>query len=128
MLWMDSSTPQELIDRDPGAIARRIVHIASDRQASDILLLDIRGVVSYTDYVIIMSAGNLRQMVSIASDLHRVVKSSSLPLRPWEGTAGSGWLLLDCTDVVIHVLSEEQRSYYKLEQVWPRAKTVIRIQ
>ena len=109
-------------------MARRIVDVASDKQATDILLLDIREVASYADYLVIMSTGNVRQMASLAGDLHRTVKNDKLPLHHWEGSADAGWLLLDCTDVVVHVFSEEQRAYYQLEQVWRRAKTVVRIQ
>jgi len=115
-------------EQDPASVARLIVDVASDKQATDILMLDIREVASYADYLVIMSAGSVRQMASLAGDLHQTVKKDKLPLHHWEGSADSGWLLLDCIDVVVHVFSEEQRAFYQLEQVWSRAKMVVRVQ
>ena len=110
------------------AAARRAVDVASDKQASDILLLDVREVASFTDYMIIMSAVTPRQTNALAGDLTVAGKASGLLLHHREGTADSGWMLLDFGDVIVHVFDEEQREHYRLEELWEAAKTVVRLQ
>ena len=110
------------------AAARRAVDVASDKQASDILLLDVREVASFTDYMIIMSAVTPRQTNALAGDLTVAGKASGLLLHHREGTANSGWMLLDFGDVIVHIFDEEQREHYQLEQLWKAAKTVVRMQ
>ena len=102
--------------------------VAANRQAADVVLLDVRGITAFTDYMVIMSADNRRQLAALVPELERVVHSAGLRLHHIEGTAESGWVLLDFSDVVVHVFSEEQRAYYRLEQVWREAKTLVRIQ
>ena len=94
----------------------------------DILLLDVRAVTSFADYLVIMSAGNTRQMNTLADELLTNAKQEGTPLHHQEGTADSGWMLLDYADVVVHIFSEAQREFYQLEQVWQRARPVVRIQ
>ena len=110
------------------AAARRAVDVASDKQASDILLLDVRDVASFTDYMVIMSALTPRQTNALAEDLTAAAKASGLSLHHREGTADSGWLLLDFADVIVHIFDAEQRDYYRLEQLWKAARTVVRMQ
>ena len=113
---------------ESNTIARRIVDVASSKQASDVLLLDIREVASFADYMVIMSADTFRLMDALAEEITTSMKRESVGLHHLEGTAGSGWLLLDYSDVVVHVFSPEQRAFYRLEQVWRRARQVVRIQ
>jgi len=110
------------------AAARRAVDVASDKQASDILLLDVREVASFADYMIIMSAVTPRQTDALAGDITVAGKASGLALHHREGTAASGWLLLDFGDVIVHIFDEEQREHYRLEELWEVAKTVVRLQ
>ena len=86
------------------------------------MLLDVRGISAFTDYMVIMSADNRRQLAALVTELERVVHAAGLRLHHIEGTAESGWVLLDFSDVIVHVFSEEQRAYYRLEQVWREAK------
>ena len=101
--------------------------VAANRQAADVVLLDVRGITAFTDYMVIMSADNRRQLAALVTELEHVVQTGGLRLHHIEGTAESGWVLLDFSDVVVHVFSEEQRAYYRLEQVWREAKTLVRI-
>ncbi len=117
-----------LAPEEIAAAARRAVDVASDKMASDILLLDVREVASFADYMIIMSAGTARQTNALAEDITVAGKASGLSLHHREGTADSGWLLLDFADVIVHIFDEEQREHYRLEQLWTAAKTVVRMQ
>jgi ribosome-associated protein len=112
----------------PTEVARQIVDTASDKQASDILLLDVQGVASFADFLVIMSAGSARQMVTLAEELVAALKQSGVRPHHLEGTTDSGWMLLDYFDVMVHIFSPEQRSFYGLEQVWRRGRPVVRIQ
>ena len=117
-----------LAPEEIAAAAHRVVEVASDKQASDIILLDVRDIASFTDYMIIMSAGTPRQTNAVADDISTAAKASGLAIHHREGTANSGWLLLDFGDVIVHVFDEEQREHYRLEALWEAAKTVVRLQ
>jgi ribosome-associated protein len=113
----------------PGSQASRLaIDVASDKQASDILLLDVRGASGFTDYLVIMSGNNSRHTRALADEIeHQVIKAGG-PIHHREGTADSGWILLDFGDMVVHVFSQTQREYYRLEQVWKAAKELVRLQ
>ena len=97
-------------------------------QAADILMLDVSDVSSFADYFVIMSADNRRQMEALAEDLAQVLKQAGASLHHREGTADSGWVLLDFGDVLLHVFATEAREYYRMDQLWSKGRTVVRIQ
>ena len=121
-------TPTERPHIETHEAARIAVDVGSDRQATDILLLDVRKVSGFADYMVIMSAGSVRQLNALASELDDSISKAGLRLHHMEGTGDSGWLLLDFGDLVVHVFSEDQRAYYSLEEVWSAAKQLVRIQ
>ncbi len=109
-------------------MARRAVEIASDKQATDIILLDIRGICSFADYFVICSGESSRQINAIYDEIvHSLKKEDMLPHHR-EGTVDSGWLLLDYGDVIIHIFAPTEREYYQLDQLWSQANPVVRIQ
>jgi ribosome-associated protein len=110
-------------------LARRIVEIASDKQASDIVLLDIRPVASVADYFVVMSTASDRQLGAIVREMGESLRNNEgvRPLRV-EGQAASGWVLMDFGDVIVHVFSAEQRSFYRLEELWSAAVPLVRMQ
>lgn len=111
------------------SLARRIVDLASDKQASDIVLLDIRGVSLIADYFVICTAGNERQAGAILKDLgEKILEEFGRKPIHTEGKPDSGWVLLDYGDVIVHVFSPAQRSFYNLEQLWSSATPVVRLQ
>jgi ribosome-associated protein len=111
------------------SLARRIVDLASDKQASDIVLLDIRGVSLIADYFVICTVGSERQAGAILKDLGEKLREEfgRKPLHT-EGTPDSGWVLLDYGDVIVHVFSFAQRQFYNLEQLWSAATPIVRLQ
>jgi ribosome-associated protein len=110
-------------------LARRIVDLVSDKLASDIVLLDIRGVSLIADYFVICTAGSERQTSAILKDLSEKLLEElrRKPLHT-EGKGDSGWVLLDYGDVIVHIFSPAQRSFYNLEQLWAAATPVVRLQ
>jgi ribosome-associated protein len=113
---------------DPIEVARQAVEAATEKQASDILLLDLRGLAYFTDYFVVCSADSPRQIDSIANDLERGLRGSGVRLHHREGVDTSGWVLMDFGDVIVHIFSPDQRAYYDLESLWARAPQVVRVQ
>ncbi len=109
-------------------IAKKIVAIAEDKQAGDILLLDTRGTCSFADYFVILSGDSERQVRAIADEVRQELKEDDVYAHHVEGTPESGWLLLDYGDVIVHIFSPEERENYALDRLWSAAKPVVRIQ
>ena len=109
-------------------IARRAVDIASDKQASNIVLLDVREVCTFCDYFVICSGDSDRQIRTIYDDIEQNLKKEGQVPHHSEGTLDSGWLLLDYGDVIIHVFSASEREFYALDVFWQDARSVIKIQ
>ena len=103
----------------PEALAQRIAEIASDRKATDIRVLDVSDVVSYTDQLVICSGRSERQTRAIHEAVYRQLKDDHglLPRRV-EGEREARWILLDYLDCVLHVFTREARSFYRLDQLW----------
>ena len=106
----------------PEELAHAIVDYAADRKAIDIVQLDLRGMIGYTDYFVICSGRTERQTKAIHDAIYEGLKSTHrrLPERV-EGLPGARWILMDYLDVVIHVFVPETREYYRLEQLWGEA-------
>ena len=109
-------------------IAHRIVDLLTDRQAEDIVLLDISSVSGFADYFVIASAMNSRQMRALVDTVEKELRQEGVRIRHQEGALDSGWVLMDYIDVLVHLFSPEQREFYKLEELWRKAKEVVRIQ
>ncbi|HEY0583714.1 MAG TPA: ribosome silencing factor [Chloroflexota bacterium] len=111
------------------SLAKRITELASDKQASDIVLLDIRGISLIADYFVICTVGSERQASAILKDLSdKLIEEFGRKPLHMEGKPDSGWVLLDYGDVIVHVFSSTQRTFYNLEQLWAAATPVVRLQ
>ncbi len=113
---------------DSGQLARAAVDIASDKKASDVILLDIRDVTTIADYFVICSGNNPRQIRAIADAIDEQLGEQGANLLHREGVAESGWILLDFGDVIVHIFGPREREYYRLERLWSGAKTVVYLQ
>ena len=113
---------------DINRMAHLAIDAASEKQATNVVLIDVRGVSMFTDYMVVLTAGSTRQLRALADDMAEAVETAGLKLHHREGTAESGWVLLDFGDIVAHVFSEEKRDFYRMEQVWRAGKELVRIQ
>ena len=106
----------------PEEIALAVAEYAADRKALDIVQLDLRGIIGYTDYFVICTGRSDRQAKAIHDAIHQGMKSERgvLPRRV-EGLTHAHWILMDYLDVVVHVFTPETREYYRLEQLWGEA-------
>jgi ribosome-associated protein len=113
---------------EPAEAARRIIDVLSDRQAEDVLLLDVRQVAGFADYFIIATAENSRHMRALVDVLEKDLRNDGVKARHVEGERDGGWVLMDYGDIVLHLFSEEMREFYALEELWSAGTQVVRIQ
>lgn len=122
-----SQVSQGAPSADALATAHLAVGAASDKKAQDILLLDVSNVAGFTDYFVICSGSSERQIRAIIDGIEEALARRGIQAYKREGKPLDGWVLLDCSDVVIHVFAPEQRSFYGLERLWERGRTVARL-
>jgi ribosome-associated protein len=103
-------------------LAREIAALADDKKAIEIVALDLRGVLGYTDYFVICSGNTERQAKAIHDGIHQGLKDAhGLIPRRVEGASQARWILMDYFDVVVHVFNPDARAFYRLEQLWGEA-------
>ena len=107
---------------NPEEIAAAVAQYASDRKAQDIVQLDLREIIGYTDYFVICTGRSDRQTKAIHDAIHEGMKAEHgrRPERV-EGLPKARWVLMDYLDVVVHIFTPEMRAYYRLEQLWGEA-------
>ena len=105
-----------------------MVDIASEKQASDIVLLDLRTLSAFTDFFIILNGESSRQLNAIAESIDEELSKQGVQPHHREGAPDSGWLLLDYGAVVVHLFDPQRRGYYELDRVWQSAVPLLRIQ
>jgi ribosome-associated protein len=106
--------------------ARRLVDILEEKKAEDILLLDLIGECSFTDYFVICSGPSERTLRALSEEIRTRMKSEYDGLvASVEGEAESGWILVDFGDVIVHIFSEPIRGYYDLEEFWGNGRVVV---
>ena len=111
-------TEGEALSYEMAAIAARA---ASEMFAKAVTLVDLRGLVSYTDYFLIASAATERQTRRVAEEvIDRMIQNGHRP-RSKRIQGGTAWISLDFTDVVVHIFTDEARDYYRLESLWRSA-------
>jgi ribosome-associated protein len=115
-------------ERSALELARRIVELAEDKKAADIVLLDLTGLTTVADYFVIASGGSERQLEAIADGILSGMRDERVHAYGREGTAASHWILVDFGSVVVHVFTPPERDYYQLERHWAEARTILRLQ
>jgi len=111
---------------DSETLAHRAVDVLSDRQALDIALIDVSRTATFTDYFVIATAQSPLQFSALAEYLEKDLKPQGHDLRHREGTARSGWMLLDFGGMIVHIFSPDQRAFYRLEELWGKTNPVVR--
>jgi ribosome-associated protein len=110
---------------DSRSLAALAARVASSKQAEAVLVLDVRELITITDYFVICSGTSERQVKTIADEVMKALREDAgvKPVRR-EGEVGARWLLLDFVDFVVHVFARQEREYYRLENLWRDAPLV----
>jgi ribosome-associated protein len=106
------------------AVARVAARAALEKKAIDLTVLDLRGLSSVADFFLVCSGRSTTQVDTIAEAVRGALRAQGVRPRHNEGSAESGWLLLDYGDVVVHVFLEETRGFYALARLWGDAPLV----
>jgi len=98
--------------------------VLDDKLARDIVILDLRGRAEIADYFVVCTGMNERQIRALAEELDRAASQEGLPRLGTEGGADAKWVLFDLGDVIVHIFTQEARSFYDLEMLWGDAPKV----
>lgn len=101
---------------------RWALHAAAEKKAIDLTVLDLRGVATFTDFFILATGANKRQMQAIADEIVDQLKRRGSRAARVEGYQGAEWILVDYGDFIVHVFDEKSRRFYDLEYLWREAK------
>jgi ribosome-associated protein len=113
---------------DSAQLAKTIADVAADKKAADVTVLDIREASVIADFFVICTGANPRQIQAIADAVAEKLTDLRAMVRGQEGDANSGWVLLDCGDVIVHIFGPMEREFYRLERLWSTAPTVVYLQ
>lgn len=118
----DQNSPTKGAQTSSSDLANRIAEAAADKKATDIVIVDMRGVVDYTDYMVVATGNTPRQTKAISDEIRRALKDEGriLPRRV-EGEREAEWILLDFLDAVVHVFTPQAREFYRLDRLWKEA-------
>jgi ribosome-associated protein len=114
-----AQTEEPLDDRILMAIAS-----AGEKKAIDTVVLDLREVATFTDYFVLVSGANQRQVQAISDGIAEHLKVAGTPVARIEGYKTAEWILLDYGDFIVHVFDEKARKFYDLERLWRESKRV----
>ena len=118
-----AETPTPFAELDPEV--QLAIQCAADKKAFDMVALDLRSIASFTEFFIIASGSNQRQVQAIADEISEQLKKqlSTRPVRI-EGYNSADWVLLDYGDFVVHIFNGESREFYDLARLWRDARKV----
>jgi len=102
----------------------RALQAANDKKALDLVVLDLREIATFTDYFVIASGNNERQVQAISDEVFEKLKKSGTAAARVEGYKSAEWILLDYGDFVVHVFLDKARKFYELERLWRESKRI----
>jgi ribosome-associated protein len=113
--------------QDPGDLAHRIVDVASDKKASDVVLLRTAELTTMADYFVIASGRSDAQVQALSKAIVDQLRDEGIKPIGVEGLRSARWVLLDYGSVIVHLFAPEEREYYGLERLWSEATQVVRL-
>ncbi len=115
---------KEYLEKSGLELAQICASAALATQAEELVILDVRGLTSFTDYFVIMNGKSTRHVQALAEAVEGALRSKRVSASTAEGIAEGQWVLLDFDDVVVHIFYHEQRKFYNLEGLWSEAKPI----
>ena len=123
-----ATAPAAVPEADASALARIVFDAMADKQASDLVILDLRPLTIVADFFVMGTAGSPRQLKALSDAVEEQARllggRKSVHV---DGAVESGWILVDFGDVVAHLMASDRRSYYNLEELWKDAPLVARM-
>jgi ribosome-associated protein len=104
--------------------AQMAANAGLEKKAEQVALIDVRGLASYTDFIVLMNAASDRQVNAVADAVDDQLRKNGYRPIGVEGVGAGNWVLIDAGDVVIHVFQEDARAFYDLDRLWADAKRV----
>lgn len=114
----------EYREESGSALAQICAQTALDTKAEELIILDVRGLTTFTEYFVIMNGKSTRHVQGLAEAIEGRLRSKRVKASKAEGLHDGMWVLLDFDDVVVHIFYHEQRKFYDLEGLWHEAKRV----
>lgn len=115
---MSEKKPPSLTENDLPPAVKLSVDASLAKQAENLVVLDLRGISSFTDFFIIMHGNSPRQNLAIADALERELRNAGIRPLSVEGREKADWILMDYGSWILHIFSEQARGYYELERLW----------
>lgn len=100
------------------------LHAVEEKKARDVLLLDLQGISVVTDFFLIVTGNSSTQVKAISEHLEEKLPAHGIQVLRVEGLKEAKWVLLDCGDLIVHVMQDEERRFYNLERLWGDAQVV----
>lgn len=113
---------KEYRDKTGHELAQICAQAALDTKAEELVILDVRGLTTFTEYFVVMSGKSTRHVQALAEAIEGRLRSKRIKASSAEGLQEGMWILLDFDDVVVHVFYHEQRKFYDIEGLWAEAK------
>lgn len=115
---------KELRNKNGHDLAQICAQAALDTKAEELVILDVRGLTTFTEYFVIMNGKSTRHVQALAENIEARLRSKRVRASTAEGLSDGMWVLLDFDDVVVHIFFRDQRKFYDLEGLWHEAKRV----
>ncbi len=125
---VSDARPEVVSNAASRELALKIADVLSDTPARETLVLDIQQISTVADYFVVTSGENERQVRAVARELLEQLNATRRRPDRMEGRASAGWMLLDYGTVIVHIMDVEQRAFYRLEELWSEAQTLLSIQ
>lgn len=116
--------PRKRASRKLPTQVQRAIDAGHDRKAGDVVVLDLRPAEGFTDYFVIMTGQNTRQVQAISDAIQESLGAKGVKPAHIEGGDRAGWMLLDYFDFIVHIFSPESRAFYALERLWGSAESI----
>ena len=117
-------TPRKRSAKKFPAQVQLAIEAAKDRKGSDIVVLDLRPADGFTDFFIIVTGHNTRQIQAISDAVQEALSETNARTAHVEGGDRAGWILLDYFDFIVHIFSPDTRAFYSLERLWGSAERI----
>ncbi len=115
---------KEYLEKGGRELAAACARVADATKAEDLVVLDVRGLSSFTDYFVIMSGRSTRHVQGLAEAIEEELRSKRVSSKHSEGLRDGIWVLLDFNDVVVHIFYRDKRAFYDLEGLWHDAPRI----